>query len=313
MEGADPAGILREAVRTRPTPQLRTVFASYHGYRESGVPPARHRGLPSPFLTMIFTLDEPLQVSQHVDPRQPAESYTAMVGGLHTSPALITHDGAQSGIQLQLSPLGARALLGIPAGELADLDLHAGDLLGEVASRTRDRLQEATTWRQRFAVLDSILQPHLNDEHPAPPEVARAWGRLLRSGGTSRITELAADVGWSERHLARQFRIETGLTPKAAARVIRFHHARTMIQAAHARVALTPEHSEHSDHHANRAGRPELPALSEVAASCGYYDQAHLAREFNSLAGCPPSQWLAEEVTNIQAPPFAEGQAGPHE
>ena len=41
--------------------------------------------------------------------------------------------------------------------------------------------------------------------------------------------------------------------------------------------------------------------LADLAADCGYFDQAHLAREFRALAGCPPSQWLAEEFRNVQA------------
>ena len=41
--------------------------------------------------------------------------------------------------------------------------------------------------------------------------------------------------------------------------------------------------------------------LADLAADCGYFDQAHLAREFRVLAGCPPSQWLAEEFRNVQA------------
>jgi AraC-like DNA-binding protein len=41
--------------------------------------------------------------------------------------------------------------------------------------------------------------------------------------------------------------------------------------------------------------------LAELAAECGYYDQAHLARDFRDLAGCPPSLLLAEELRNVQA------------
>ena len=41
--------------------------------------------------------------------------------------------------------------------------------------------------------------------------------------------------------------------------------------------------------------------LADLAAACGYFDQAHLAREFRALAGCPPSQWITEEFRNIQA------------
>jgi len=62
--------------------------------------------LRSPYLTLIFTLDDPLQVIEHPDPAQPPERYRTLVGGLHTRPALITHDGAQSGVQLSLDPLG---------------------------------------------------------------------------------------------------------------------------------------------------------------------------------------------------------------
>ena len=42
-------------------------------------------------------------------------------------------------------------------------------------------------------------------------------------------------------------------------------------------------------------------ALAELAAGGGFFDQAHLAREFRELAGCAPSRWLAEEFRNVQA------------
>jgi len=47
----------------------------------------------------------------------------------------------------------------------------------------------------------------------------------------------------------------------------------------------------------------DRPALARVAADCGHADQAHLAREFRALAGCPPSQWLAEEFRFVQGTP----------
>ena len=74
--------------------------------------------------------------------RAPA-TYRALLGGLRTTAAVIAHDGAQSGVQLQLSPLGARALLGVPAGELAGIDLDAADLLGRLADDLHEQMRAA--------------------------------------------------------------------------------------------------------------------------------------------------------------------------
>jgi AraC-like DNA-binding protein len=41
--------------------------------------------------------------------------------------------------------------------------------------------------------------------------------------------------------------------------------------------------------------------LAELAAGCGYYDQAHMDLEFRALAGAPPTTWLAREFRNFQA------------
>jgi AraC-like DNA-binding protein len=281
-----------ESVWVVPAPVLRPFIERYVGYRQAGVAPGRHRGLPSPYLTVIFTLDDPLVLAEHPDPRQPPGSYRTLVGGLHTSPALITHPGRQSGIQLLLSPLGARALLGMPAGELANIDVHGPDVLGPMADRIVERLHDAPDWPGRFAVLDQMLASRLAAgptgsavRSETGAEVSRAWRRLMSAGGLCPVSGLADETGWSDRHLRGRFRDETGLTPKAAARVIRFDRTRRMLQ------------------HRAAAGSGGLPALADVAADCGYYDQAHLAREFRELAGCPPSAWLAEEFRNVQAGP----------
>jgi len=295
------AGAVDEHHRRIPAEPLRPYVAAYTGYRQRGVPPARHRGLPSPYLTLIFTLDEPLTIVAHPDPRQPPGEYGALLGGLHSVPALITHAGAQSGIQVALRPLGARALLGLPAGELAALDLPAEAVLGGVCAELREKIECAAGWPERFAVLDEILLRRVGlssaglswaADAAVAPEVSWAWHELLREGGATRVSELAAGTGWSERHLTSRFRAEIGLAPKAAARVVRFDRARKLLVRK-----LT-------------AGGDYL--LADLAADCGYFDQAHLAREFRALAGCPPSQWLAEEFRNVQAGNWLDDESWEH-
>lgn len=281
--------VVDEAVRGRAAAPLRRYVAWYSGYRQQGVPAARHRGLPSPYLTLIFTLDDPLIVARHPDPRQEPGTFRTLLGGLHTTPALITHDGWQSGIQIALSPLGARDLLGLPAGELADLDVPADAVLDGIAVEAHLRLQAARCWPERFAVLDELLLRRLADaDQRLAPEIICAWDLLLRSGGAIAVSALAGEVGWSERRLSERFRVEIGLSPKVAARVIRFDRARRMLAVS-------------------GPGR-----LADLAAHTGYFDQAHLAREFRALAGCAPSRWLAEnfsgQLRNVQAADPADAQ-----
>uniref|UniRef100_UPI0015EFF52D helix-turn-helix transcriptional regulator n=1 Tax=Pseudonocardia pini TaxID=2758030 RepID=UPI0015EFF52D len=138
--------------------------------------------------------------------------------------------------------------------------------------RPVQRLAETPTWRSRFALLDAaLLRLAAEARRPDPrPEVVRAWHRLSETGGTLRISDLADEIGWSRRHLALRFRDETGLSPKSAARVIRFERACDLLRAA------------------------DRPALADTAAVCGYADQAHLARDFRDLAGLTATEWLAE-------------------
>ncbi len=274
---------LDEGAYVLPTPALRPHIAWYGGYRQAGLAPGRHRGLPSPYLTLIVTFDEPLTVARHPDPTCPAGRYDTLVGGLHTTPALITHQGRQSGVQLAVSPLGARALFGLPAGAIAGADLDAADLLGPVAAELHERISRARSWPERFAVLDDVLcRAGQLDRRPAA-EVSHAWRQLLASGGRLPVAEMAAEVGWSARHLRSRFLAEIGLSPKGAARVVRFDRARR-------RLARTG------------AASPPRASLADLAVRSGYFDQAHMSREFAEFAGCPPRQWLAEEFRNVQDP-----------
>jgi AraC-like DNA-binding protein len=277
--------VVDEYAQVRPSPAMRPYAAFYSGYRQHGIPPASHRGLPSPYLTLILTLDDPLVITAHPDHRQPPGRYDTLIGGLHLRPALIEHDGRQSGVQVAVHPLGCRALLGVPAGELAGTDVDLSAVLrDDVVAELRERLHAAADWPARFAALDAALRRLVRDRGGVHPDVAYAFDRLLDSGGRVGVAQLAAEIGWSARHLTDRFRAEIGLRPKEAARVVRFDRARRR---------LAP-------------GR----RMAEVAADAGYFDQAHLAREFHAMAGIPASRWLADEFGFVQVQAAAERQDG---
>ena len=254
-------------------PPLRPFVAAAHGYSSPAMPTGLHRGLPSAHLTLVVELAAPLRVTGP----GPAVAAHAVVGGLHTRPALIDAGRPQEGLQYALTPAGAQAVLGVPAVELAGRTVDLADVLGRAADRLVDDLVAADGWAERFARLDAALVDRLSGRVvPVPPEVREAWRLVHGSAGRCRVEELAAHVGWSRRHLAERFRLATGVTPKQAARIARFEATRRMLVD------------------------PGRPPLAEVATRCGYADQPHLAREWRALAGCSIGTWLREELPFVQ-------------
>lgn len=268
-----------EAVIATPAPPLRSVIRQYRGYRTTGSP-AVHRGLPSGALTFIISLDDPVDITGMPAGLQAPGRFQALVGGLHATPAYIRQQGFQHGLSLELTPFGARSLLGVPAGELANAVVHLDDLAGPAARGLVDRLGSAAGWRESFAILDEVLVGWLKARPGPAPEIARAWQMLASTAGAVEVSNLAAEVGYSRRHLTELFRRELGLTPKTAARVLRFERSRRLIAS------------------------PERPGLAQVAAAAGYYDQAHMAREWSEIAGCSPTTWMAEELPSVQDEPL---------
>jgi AraC-like DNA-binding protein len=247
------------------------------GYETVGAEPRDHRGLPSPFLTFIVTLDTPVVIAEDGGER----GLDVVVAGLTTEVERVKMGTRQTGLQAAVHPLAARRLFGLPAAELAQMSLEGEDVLGRAAPRLRERLAEAAGWDERFAIFGEELGLDQGRTVIGPrPEVVEAWRLLTATRGRIRIGELAERVYLSRRRLSTLFAAEFGLTPKEAARTMRFTHA----------VARIGE--------GVRGGALDLAA---VAAECGFADQPHLDREFREFAGTSPSGWVAEEFPNIQA------------
>jgi AraC-like DNA-binding protein len=272
-----------EHAEVAPAARLSSLVAGYSGYRYEGLSPGTHHGLPSPYVTIVLSLGKPTRTRIVTDRPRPAEDFAALAGGMHTRAVLIEHDGDQYGVQLALTPYGARSLLGMPAGELAWEIVELDGLLPTGTGEILERMAEAPTWPARFAVLNEVLTRAAGRLPEPSAELGHAWGLLTEHAGLIRVDELAREVGWSRRHLHDRFSAEFGLTPKEAARVMRFERAKRLLT------------------------RPDRPTLATVAATCGFYDQAHLAREWNDFVGCPPSAWL----TGDDLPFFQDGEVTP--
>lgn len=260
---------MHESFEYTPGAALRPYVERAVGYLHSGLAAGTHVGMPSGSLTLVVPLDEPLTLSRERDgARTPFDS---VVAGLDAAPTHIHHRGHQHGLQLALRPDAARALLGCRPADLTGESYEWSDVFGTSAASLRDRLHGITDWTGRFAALESLLVARLVDAPGPQAEVAQAWCLVEASGGRLPVREVARRVGWSLRQLEKQFRAEYGLSPKTVAIVRRFERSVSMVSRG-------------------RHG------LADIAAACGYSDQAHLARDWRTLAGLPPSRWAVEDV-----------------
>lgn len=264
----------------RVPPELSLFVESVEGFDYRLDRDAVHHGLPSTTLTVIIQFDEALDCGWVGDAA--SDRFWVLAAGLHQRPALIRTHGRQCGIQLALTPFGARALHGRPAAELAGGLVHADDDLPAFPASLHERLGPLT-WPERFTVLERHLFARLAaaDCEPACPEVREGWRLIIASGGRMPIERVADRVGWSRRHLLNQFRSEFGLTPKQVARLARFERAHRLAEGG--------------------------TALVDAAYAAGYADQAHLNREWRRLAGRTPTATLAE-FPKVQSEPMRSGK-----
>ncbi|XVX21535.1 helix-turn-helix domain-containing protein [Actinomycetota bacterium] len=255
-----------------PHPALAHLVGDYVGYDDRMDPGAVHHGLPSPAVTVILAFDAPLESAW---PDGPMTTHWRLAGGLHLRPVLVHTRGHQHGIQLSLTPRGARALLGLPAGALAGEVVDHDELPGGISADTHARLAEAQGWQERFDILDAaLLRLAERARQRTDADLDRAWALLERSHGRARIEEVARAVGRSPRWLSGRFAAELGVSPKQAARLHRFDHAR-------------------------RAAQRGIP-LGQVAAEAGYADQSHLTRDWGQLARQTPRELVGEPFRFVQ-------------
>lgn len=253
-----------ESVERAAPDWLRGQVVKYRGRRTPGGMPARLT-LPAATVTLIVGWGDPLHLFDAAD-RGSGGSWYSLVGGLRTSPVLGGYRGSGQAVEVDFTPLGAYMCLGISMHHLANETVHPDELLGRRwTERLTERLAAAPDWEARWALLDDALAGLLADGPVPSPVVAEAWSRLSARHGGMTLGELAGATGRGGRRLQVLFREQIGLPLQSVARILRFQRALTLPYGSH-------------------------KSLAELAAACGYYDQAHLNRDFKALAGLTPAQ-----------------------
>jgi AraC-like DNA-binding protein len=189
------------------------------------------------------------------------------VNGPHDHFMTVAGICAPSYLELWLAPLGAYRILGLPIDTLPGEPVDLVDVLGTDGRRLGEQVRDLPSWQERFALVDEFLLERMDHGRLPSPEVGHAMSVLVQSRGRKAIGQLAADTGWSHKHLITQFKRQVGMTPKMAARLIRFETVRRRLaRGSH--------------------------GWARIAAEAGYSDQSHLVREFRQFSGLTPTAFV---------------------
>ena len=244
----------------KPGPPLSEVvdfFWTYDGYA-----PPHHveRLLPTGTSELVFSVDADGRAASGVSG---ARSETLM---LDTSTPF-------SVIAVHFRPGGSFPFFGVPSTELCNQGVSLDLLWGRDAASFRDRLWEETTAQRRFTVLEEALLRRAQGRFDRHEAVRYALDVFDRSNGMRPVGDVIQGIGVSLRRFGELFGSEVGLSPKVFCRVRRFNEVLRRIE------------------------RLTDVDWADVAAACGYFDQAHFNHDFRAFAGLTPSAYLRDRMS----------------
>lgn len=246
---------------------LRPLVAGIVGFDETAAD-GRARVQPAGSLLVLeISFTTPLNIGLG-DGHDTDQAHHAFLAGFMPRPVRTEFVGRHASVQVYLTPSGASTIFGLPGRHIAGHVTPLTDLVPHMGANLPDKLADASSWAQRFKIVDEALLDLWAAAAPPDPLVDWMWATLNTSGGQTRISDLSRRSGWSTRHLTARFTDVVGIPPKRAAGVIRF-------ERVHREQNFVP--------------------LAELAARHGYSDQSHLTREVRRYSGESPVQLAREE------------------
>lgn len=225
----------------------------------------RERILPTPRPVLVINLGSPFHVRASAEGGVDAVRRAGWLVGPQTRYVENQPLAETDVVGVTLKPWGPAALFDLSADELADRVVDLEAVWGPGFEQLRERLAGLDVPAERRALVARALAAR---RRHGPPRAVDFAADGLASGRLYRVAMVTDELRISRKHLNHLFDRYVGLPPRAYARVHRFN------RALRALGVLDP------------------PPLADVAHAHGYYDQAHMNRDFAAFADITPTAYL---------------------
>ncbi len=235
---------------------------------------ARERIVPSGTIELVVNLHEDAFRIYEPATGHQRRYRGIMVSGCYSTAFEIETRAHARILGAHFKPGGAARLLGVPAGLLADTHVALDDLWGQSAIELRARLCNEPSIPRALELLEQALNGRLPGTARPRTAVEAALAQL--EGPGIEVGDVSAMLGLSRRRFIEVFTRDVGMAPKRYAKVRRFQRA----------LAL--------------AGRTPTAAWARLALDTGYFDQAHLCRDWAELTGLSPNKLLGLRAIEVK-------------
>ena len=264
-----------------PSPPLNQFLESFFYY--SGYQPEHmvDRFLPDGNIQMIFDFtDYPKYIYDNHTLKEIQACKNVWFSGFRTEPITIP-SGKESEMLIVVFRKGrSYPFVYEPLHVLTNVVVDAELVLKNNILDLREALMEQPTPELKFALLESELMNHYNNEMAVNPFVDYAISEILSTPHHLSLKALYDKVGYSQKHLIKLFKDHVGVTPKEFLKVIRFQKAILELENFGS---------------VNWIG---------IADECGFYDQSHFIADFKNYSGFTPKEYMELKGENLNYVPI---------
>jgi AraC-like DNA-binding protein len=260
--------------------ELVTYFAGYSPGH------SKEKLLPDGAVEIIVDLTEtPKRLFDRHDHKRATAFRGAWISGMRRDWIVIEAAPASSMVVIRFRPGGAFPFLGFAVEGITDTVDQLDVVLGAATTGLRERILAAATVPAKVAAVEGWLIERARGRLEPNPVIDYLAERLFAPAGI-RITDVVAEIGYSQRHVLGLFRRWVGLSPKQYGRIRRFQQVLTAVTRSGGPV-------DHETAVLFRARVATEPDWAEVAIAHGYYDQSHLVHDFKEFSGLTPRAYVA--------------------
>lgn len=247
----------------RPHPLLTSYVDAY--WTAGGIPLMQQHILPDTCADIIFNISEDVITTDGEMGVLPGNAF--VVGTMTTYQDTVLNAGTYL-LGIRFKPGGLNAFTGMPLQLITDEQAPLCDVASGWHVTLEPLLLKAAGVAAKVKCLESFLLQRLPVHNIISEKMQSSIALIRQAKGDIAINALAANACMSPRNFERHFLQISGVSPKTFTRIVRFIHLKQQLESLPA------------------------PHLLSLALDNGFYDHAHLTREFKAFAGDSPTSYM---------------------